>query len=172
MKRPLLWGTLALVGVALIAASFLPRRPMFVWNFTASAPVGLYRTLDRPWMRGDWVAVEPSPELRAALADLGVLESRRLLVKRVAATSEDEVCREGADVRINGRLAATARPASLSGAPLPSWSGCRRLGPNDIFLLGQADGSFDGRYFGITDAGEIVAPLVLLLPVGVGQARN
>jgi type IV secretory pathway protease TraF len=172
MSRRTLWAGLALVGVALLAASFLPRRPLFVWNFTASAPVGLYRTLPRPWVRGDWVAVEPSPELRAAMADLGVLERGRLLVKRVAAASGDEVCREGADVRINGRLAARARPASLSGAPLPSWSECRRLGPNDIFLLGQAVASFDGRYFGVTDAGEIVAPLVLLLPVGAGQARN
>ena len=69
-------------------------------------------------------------------------------------------------------LAATARQASLSGAPLPSWSGCRRLGPNDIFLLGQADGSFDGRYFGITGADEIVVPLALLLPIGVGRSRK
>ena len=172
MRGRTLWAGLALVGVALLAASFLPRRPLFVWNFTASAPVGLYRTLPRPWVRGDWVAVEPSPELRAALADLGVLERGRLLVKRVAAASGDEVCREGADVRINSVLPVTARLASSSGARLPSWSGCRRLGPGDIFLLGQADGSFDGRYFGVTDAGEIVAPLVLILPVGGGQARN
>lgn len=172
MRRRALWVELALAGVALTAASFLPRHPLFVWNFTASAPIGLYRTLPRPWVRGDWVAVDPSPELRAALADLGVLEGGRLLVKRVAAASGDEVCREGADVRINGVLTVTARLTSSQGAPLPSWSGCRRLGPQDIFLLGQADGSFDGRYFGITGTDEIVAPLVLLLPVGVGQARN
>jgi len=172
MRGPYLWAGLALVGIALLAASFLPRRPMLVWNFTASAPVGLYRTLPRAWMRGDWVAIEPSPELRAAMADLGVLEHGRLLVKRVAAASGDEVCRQGGHVRINGRLSAAALLTSSSGAPLPSWTGCLRLGPNDIFLLGQADGSFDGRYFGVTDAGEIVAPLVLLLPLRVGQART
>ncbi len=172
MRGRYLWAALALVGVALLAASSLPRRPLFVWNFTASAPVGLYRTLPRSWVRGDWVAIDPSPEVRAALADLGVLERGRLLVKRVAAASGDEVCREGADVRINGRLGATARLTSSSGAPLPAWSGCRQLGPHEIFLLGQADGSFDGRYFGVTDAGEIAAPLVLILPVGGGQARN
>ena len=172
MRGPYLWAGLALVGIALLAASFLPRRPMLVWNFTASAPVGLYRTLPRAWMRGDWVAIEPSPELRAAMADLGVLEHGRLLVKRVAAASGDEVCREGADVRINGRLVAKARPTSSSGARLPSWSGCRRLGPRDIFLLGQADGSFDGRYFGVTDAGEILAPLALQTAIGGSQARN
>ncbi len=118
------------------------------------------------------MAVEPSVELRAAMADLGVLEGGRLLVKRVAAASGDEVCREGAEVRINGVLTVTARLASSSGAPLPFWSGCRRLGPGNVFLLGQADGSFDGRYFGVTDAGEIVAPLAPQAAIGGPQARN
>jgi type IV secretory pathway protease TraF len=177
MRRQTLWAGLALAGVALIAASFLPRQPLFVWNFTANAPVGLYRTLPRPLFvpvaaRGDWVAVEPSPALRAATAELGVLERGRLLVKRVAAASGDEACREGAEVRINGVLTVTARLARSSGAPLPSWSGCRRLGPEDIFLLGQADGSFDGRYFGVTNAREIVAPLALQAAIGGPQARN
>lgn len=159
MKSRLLFLGLAFFGVALCAASFLPRRPMFVWNFTASAPVGLYRTLDRPWTKGDWVAVEPSPELRATMTDLGALERGRLLVKRVAAASGDEVCRAGEDVLINGALTVKARLASSSGAPLPSWSGCRQLRPSEVFLLSQADGSFDGRYFGVTDASEIAAPL-------------
>jgi type IV secretory pathway protease TraF len=172
MQRRALWVGLALAGVALTAASFPPRRPLFVWNFTASAPIGLYRTLPRPWERGDWVAVDPSQELRATLADLGVLERGRLLVKRVAAASGDEVCRKGAEVRINGVLTVTARLASSSGAPLPSWSGCRRLRPAEVFLLGQADGSFDGRYFGVTDAGEIIAPLALQAAIGGSQAGN
>ena len=172
MRRRTVWVGLALAGVALTAASFLPRRPLFVWNFTASAPIGLYRTLPRPWARGDWVAVDPSPDLRATMADLGVLERGRLLVKRVAAASGDEVCREGAEVRINGVLTVTARLASSSGAPWPSWSGCRRLRRSEVFLLGQADGSFDGRYFGVTDADEILAPLALQATIGEPQARN
>jgi type IV secretory pathway protease TraF len=163
------WIVAVLAGMALAAASFLPRRPMLVWNFTASAPVGLYRALPRPasgpiTARGDWVAVEPSPASRTMMVELGILERGRLLVKRVAAVAGDEVCRAGVEVRINGRLAATARTTSSSDVPLPTWSGCRRLGPNDVFLLGQAEGSFDGRYFGITGTDEIVAPLNLLLP--------
>lgn len=177
MRGPGLWLALVFIGVALGAASFLPRRPLFVWNFTASAPVGLYRTLPRPTAgtiaaRGDWVAVEPSPALRALMAEMGVLERGRLLVKRVAAVSGDEVCREGLLVTINGREAAVARAHPSSGAPMPAWSGCHRLGPDDIFLLGQADGSFDGRYFGVTDVGEIVTPLALLMAIGGGQTRD
>lgn len=164
--RPVVFGAVALIGVALIAVSFTPRRPLLIWNFTGSAPVGLYRTLDRPWARGDWVAVEPSPGLRTTMADLGVLERERLLVKRVAASANDEVCREGLRVTINGREAAVARAQTSSGAPLPAWSDCHELGRDEIFLLGQTDGSFDGRYFGVTQASEIVAPLALLAPIG------
>lgn len=162
MRPPLFWGALALVGVVMIAASFLSRRPMFVWNFTSSTPVGLYGALDRPWVRGDWVAVEPSPALRALMTTHGVLERERLLVKRVAAASGDEVCREGLRVTINGREAAIARMMGSLGSPLPAWSGCRRLGQGEVFLLGEADGSFDGRYFGVTQASEIVTPLQAL----------
>jgi type IV secretory pathway protease TraF len=138
---------------------------MFVWNFTASAPVGLYHVLDRPWTRGDWVAVVPSPALLVTMAELGVLERGRLLVKRVAGSGGDEVCRDGLRVTINGREAAIARAQTSSGALLPAWSGCRQLGPDEIFLLGQTDGSFDGRYFGVTQADEIVAPLALIAPI-------
>jgi type IV secretory pathway protease TraF len=77
-----------------------------------------------------------------------------------------------ADVRTNGRLAAKARLTSSSGAPLPSWSGCQRLGPQDILRLDQADGSFDGRYIGIKGADDIVVPLAPLLPLGVGRSRK
>jgi type IV secretory pathway protease TraF len=38
--------------------------------------------------------------------------------------------------------------------------------------VGQADGSFDGRYFGVTDAREIVAPLAPQAAIGGPQARN
>jgi type IV secretory pathway protease TraF len=162
--RVILLG-LGALGIALALASF-GARPAFVWNFTASAPVGLYRTLDRDWARGDWVAVEPSPQLRSMMAELGVLERGRLLVKRVAASAGDEVCRDGLLVTINGREAAIARAQTSSGAPLPAWSGCRQLDSGEIFLLGQADGSFDGRYFGVISASEIVAPLALLAPIG------
>lgn len=168
-RRLIILGAAGAIGIALALASF-GARPALVWNFTASAPVGLYRTLDRSWGRGDWVAVEPSPALRAAMAELGVLERSRLLVKRVAASAGDEVCRDGLRVTINGREVAVARAQTSSGAPLPAWSGCRQLRPDDIFLLGQTDGSFDGRYFGVTQASEIVAPLALIAPIGAAGA--
>jgi type IV secretory pathway protease TraF len=152
-------GALALAGVGLSLASFGASRPMFVWNFTASAPVGLYHVQGRPWTRGDWVVVRPSPELAGVLTRFGALERGRVLVKRVAAAEGDQVCRRGLDVAINGALAARARTATSSGGLLPAWEGCRLLTAGEVFLLGEAEGSFDGRYFGVTPAGEIVAPV-------------
>ena len=152
-------GALALAGVGLALASFSAARPMFVWNFTASAPVGLYHVQGRPWTRGDWVAVRPSAELASVLARFGVLERGRVLVKRVAAVHGDQVCRNGADVAINGATVARARTATSSGELLPAWTGCQTLSADQVLLLGDAEGSFDGRYFGVTAASDIVAPV-------------
>ncbi len=158
-RRIWLIGALALAGIALALASFGAARPMIIWNFTASAPVGLYYVQDRPWKRGDWVAVRPSPDVADMLAQFGALEQGRLLVKRVAAAAGDQVCRNGVDVVVNGAPVARARNATTSGVLLPAWEGCRILSAGEAFLLGEAEGSFDGRYFGVTAAREIVAPV-------------
>jgi len=171
MRQRLFLAALASVGIALAAASFLPRQPIFVWNFTASAPVGLYRTLPRSALhqggiRGAWVAVAPSAAAKDPLARLGILEPGRLLVKRVSAVAGDQVCRTGSIVTVNGAARATASARTSTGVLLPAWSGCRKLVDGEVFLLGQTDSSFDGRYFGVTRLGEIVAPLELLIEVG------
>ncbi|MGH6997913.1 MAG: S26 family signal peptidase, partial [Phenylobacterium sp.] len=54
----------------------------------------------------------------------------------------------------NGRSVTTPRRGVLlhgydsQGRPLPAWSGCRSLGPGQVFLLGDSSDSFDARYFG------------------------
>ena len=40
------------------------------------------------------------------------------------------------------------RGVDRTGAALPVWRGCRRLAPDERFLLGDTPGSFDSRYFG------------------------
>lgn len=162
-RRKIGIGALALVGIALALASFAAPRPALVWNFTASAPIGLYHVLDRPWVRGDWVLVRPSPELARTLSQFGVLERGRFLVKQVAAAHGDRVCRSGAEISINDNVVVRAQSVTSSGRALPTWSGCRTLGADEVFLLGRADGSFDGRYFGATPAHGIVAPVMPVL---------
>ena len=145
---------LTLIGVVLAAAA-AGSAPRLVWNFTASVPVGLYALEDRRWKRDDRVALKPSGRLLEALQSADVLRAGRLLQKRVAAISGDEVCRSGESVTING----AARVYARSDLGLPRWSGCVRLLIGEVFLLGETENSFDGRYFGVTSAADIVGPV-------------
>lgn len=149
---------LTLIGVVLALAGAV-NAPRLVWNFTASVPVGLYALEDRRWERDDRVALKPSGRLLEILQSADVLRAGRLLLKRVTATSGDEVCREGDQVTING----VARVDAHADPKLPKWSGCVRLLNDEVFLLGETDNSFDGRYFGVTSAKDIVGPLRAVL---------
>jgi conjugative transfer signal peptidase TraF len=153
-------AALALCGYAASAPSS-PQRAVFIWNATASAPIGLYRVRhDRALSRGDLVLDIPAP-LLATFADArGYLPSSVPLVKRIAAVAGDAVCARGNSVFINGRFAAARLAADREGRLLPSWNGCRTLRSGEIFLL-MADvrTSFDGRYFGPTPAAQVVGLL-------------
>lgn len=149
---PFVWIVLSLLGVTLVAGSFLSSRPRLIWNSTASAPIGLYVLEGRAWTRGDRVAVRPDPLLLEVLVGFDALEPNQMLIKRAVAVSGDEVCRDGLLVSIDRVQVAKALEVAGNGVPLPSWNGCRRLGRGEVFLLGDTDRSFDGRYFGISDA--------------------
>ena len=152
-------GAMGVAGIAMLAASFAGRKPVLIWNYTASAPLGLYRSLDRPWQKGDWVAVKPEPRIAAMLTQFGALKSGRLLIKRVAAVTGDEVCRHARVITIDEKWSADARSQTSRGAHLPNWGGCLRLSKGEVLLLGEAEASFDGRYFGVSQATSIVGPM-------------
>jgi len=154
-------------GLAAIAAlgatAACPPRPLLVWNVSASAPTGLYGV--EPWRtpaRGDMVvAWTPLPWRRLA-AMRHYLPANVPLVKRVAATSGDIVCEERGAIYVNGAWAAWRRPFDGAGRPMPAWHGCRTLGDGALFLLMDARDSFDGRYFGPTESGDVVGRASLL----------
>jgi type IV secretory pathway protease TraF len=79
------------------------------------------------------------------------LPTGALLIKPVAASTGDVVCRHRSIVTINGRAAAFARTADASGRPLPKWTGCIRLDARGVFVLSAEPLSFDSRYFGPID---------------------
>jgi conjugative transfer signal peptidase TraF len=157
-------ATVALCGVVAIAAlgnTPSPHGAMFVWNASASAPIGLYRVgHGRALARGALVLAVPAPPLAAFAARRGYLPEGVPLVKRIAAVAGDAVCARGNAIFIDGRLAAARLAADRNGRPLPAWSGCRMLRANEVFLL-MADvrASFDGRYFGPTPSSEIAGTL-------------
>lgn len=166
---------LTLAGIGLLAVSTLPADPRFIWNRTASMPAGLYVIHPQPaYKRGTIVAYWPSREESDLLETRGYTGHSWPLIKRVAATSGETVCRDAKRIEINSVLAATAFVSDDAGRPLPVWQGCTSLGPEDVFLLGDDNRSVDGRYFGVQDARRILgeARWVRLEPLRQQAAGN
>ena len=154
---------IATLGVAALALPVAAGSAQFVWNATASAPAGLYRIDRERWRLGDRVAVLPADTLAAELDRRGVLPRGKLLIKRVVAVGGDSVCRRDGTVLVNDEILAQAKSNDSTGEPLPSWQGCTSLNEGQVFLLGDTAGSYDGRYFGVTRASEIIGRAELLL---------
>jgi conjugative transfer signal peptidase TraF len=155
--RLILTASIAILITALFLTMIWPPRPALVWNASASSPIGLYR-VEAPGelARGDMVVAWAPREARRLAAERHYLPSNVPLVKRVAAGPGDRVCAAGEAVFVNGELAARRREADLSGRPLPAWSGCFDLVQGQLLLLMPGEGSFDGRYFGLTSARDVV----------------
>jgi type IV secretory pathway protease TraF len=115
-------------------------------------PVGLYWIAAAAPGKGDFAAVRLPDALRTLAAVRGYLAPTALLIKPVAATMGDLVCRHGAIVTINGQAAAHASTADGLGRPLRHWTGCITLTAGQVFLLSTAPDSFDSRYFGHIDS--------------------
>lgn len=150
---------LAAIGAMLVALSGASDLPVkLVYNASASAPLGWY-AIDPPdaIAAGDLVVVRPPLRAEALMVDRGYIGAGVPLVKFVMAVGGERVCREGDQVTIDAIAVGAALDRDSRGRPLPRWSGCRLLGPADIFLFnGDVRGSFDGRYFGPTPAADII----------------
>lgn len=153
------WAAMAAAAAAVIAAATpsFSWRPLLLWNASASSPVGLYIVYPpgRP-RAGDMVIAWAPAAARRLAAARGYLPASVPLVKRVAAADGDRVCARGESVSVNGPVVAVRRARDPSGRRLPWWSGCARLGTGDLLLLSNAAAAFDGRYFGITRAREVL----------------
>lgn len=151
---------IAAVGCSAIA----PPTPRLVWNASASMPRGLYavRPVARPARGATVIAWAPEP-WRLLAARRHYLPANVPLVKQVAAVPGDRICGLGNTVLINGHIAAERARRDGQGRLMPWWNGCRTLRDGDYLLLipGVA-ASFDGRYFGSTNASAIVGEARLL----------
>ena len=161
LKRRLVLLATGVFIVLLSAVS--PPAPRLVWNASASAPVGPYLvTPGAPIAPSDMVVARIPQRYRRLAADRHYLPMNVPLVKRVAAYAGDEVCALGQEIFINGRWTVGRRRADGRGRPMPLWSGCVRLHGGQIFLLMDDPASFDGRYFGPTEASDVVGRARLL----------
>ena len=133
------------VGVGLAGAARRTPEPWLV-NETASLPPGVYVRTAEPARPGAIITLSPPPLARGYLSALGAPPDARLL-KRVAAGPGETVCRDARRLSWpRGTVAALIR--DRRGRPLPAWRGCRRLGPDELIVVGDSAASFDSRYFG------------------------
>lgn len=140
------------MGCMSLAADHLPALALV--NESPSVPRGLYlRAPGAAPGRGALVALPQPAAARPYLASLG-MPAEVLLIKRVAATGGDRVCRDGGVVEARHRRAPVLRRDGR-GVPLGGWRGCRRLAADELFLLGDSPGSFDSRYFGPVGVSEV-----------------
>lgn len=129
----------------------------FLWNASASVPVGLYVVSDAMPSRGELAVVRPASDVAAYMARRHYVPLGVPLLKPVAATAGATICRDGGAVTIEGRHAAIALSADRLGRPLPVWSGCTTLGADELFLLANASpASFDSRYFGSVTRHQVI----------------
>ena len=152
---------LSAAGFAVAALIFKPAlAPLYVLNLSLSVPVGLYRLEGGNPHRGGLAVIRLRQPWRDLAAAREYLPAGASLIKPVAALAGDRVCRSGDAITINGRLAAVAQPADKSGRGLPKWEGCQTLIKGEVFLLSGTEGSFDGRYFGVTPRSALIANAV------------
>lgn len=157
----------ALMMLLLTMAAVLHRTPLWI-NTSASLPAGLYQAhpLTQP-RRGDLV-LACIPQLFAHYAyERGYLMSGRCqgevapIGKYIAAAGGDEVEITARGISVNGRLLPHSAPRARDGRGLELFSTTlhRRLGADELLLANPMAASFDSRYFGVVQRGQLLARL-------------
>jgi conjugative transfer signal peptidase TraF len=144
---------LAMISAAIVATIVViaPQAPLVIYNASGSAPLGFYRLESRLPVRGEMAVIQPPPMIELMLVGRGILPASVPLVKQIAATGGDEVCRSdqpNGTISINGKVVAETYEKARDGRPLPAWKGCMTLIDGEFFLLQPHPLSFDSRYFG------------------------
>jgi len=154
-RARLVLAVLSASGLAALAwASFVAPSRHVVYNPSNSVPVGWYRIepvnpKNDPLHVGSIVLAELPAEPAALAAQRGYLPSHIPLLKRVGAVAPQHVCIVDGVVRIDGVPEAAVLRVDRLGRLLPSWSQCRVLTEDELFLLSVTNpASFDSRYFG------------------------
>jgi conjugative transfer signal peptidase TraF len=161
----------SIIVVTTLVTAFFPPIPRLVWNASPSVPVGLY--VIRPakeYHRGDLIAADLPSWLAKTFAQRGYLPRGVPLLKFVAATMRQRVCRFGKRITIDGKTVGFARELDSNGRPLKTWRGCHTLDEGEVFLMNfNVSDSLDGRYFETFKTSFIVGHAV---PVWTDQAGD
>ena len=163
MERPATACGVA-ISLLLVISILKPPPTLFLWNASASSPLGLYQlVLPGDLRRGDIIGTKLPPAIRLLAASRRYLPANVPLVKRVAAIPGDKVCAIGAGIWVNDHAVARRQRRDPSGRPMPWWSGCMTLRSGQILLVAEnRPDAFDGRYFGPTNSDALIGKARLL----------
>jgi conjugative transfer signal peptidase TraF len=153
------------VGLAALCATIIViPRPVFVWNVSASAVIGLYFVSSKSGLkRDDMAALWLPPRHRKLAAQRRYLPQNIAAIKRVVAVEGDSVCALGTRISVNGKWIADRHRIDGKGRPMPWWQNCKRLSKDELFLLNEeAANSFDGRYIGISKTSDVIGEASLI----------
>jgi conjugative transfer signal peptidase TraF len=153
------------IGIVALTSTIITQpRPLFVWNASPSADIGLYLVTGKSSLsRGDMAALWlPEPHRRLA-AERRYLPHNIPAIKRVVAVPGDSVCALGSRISVNGQWIADRHKRDGKGQPMPWWQNCKRLRPDELFLLNEeVANSFDGRYVGISKRSDVIGEASLI----------
>jgi conjugative transfer signal peptidase TraF len=164
----------AIIVVSTLVTAYSPPIPRLVWNTSPSVPVGLY--IIRPakhYQLGDLIAADLPSWLAKSFADRGYLPRGVPLLKFVAATVRQRVCRLGNRITIDGKTVGFAHDVDSKGRPLKTWKGCHVLDDGEVFLMNfNVSDSLDGRYFETFKTSFIVGHAVPVWTDEAGDGRH
>lgn len=166
-RKRVRWSVIVATAVvlALLPALSLVKRPVLLWNASPSVPLGLYLITAAPSSTGNIVAVRLPSSAAQLAARRSYLSESAVLLKPIAATAGDRVCRFSTYVFVRRKLVAQALATDHHARPLPRWHGCRTLRARELFLLGASADSFDSRYFGPIGSEVVIGTAALIWPV-------
>jgi len=162
-----------------LSATLLPGRLVLQARSPQSVPFTAGVALPPPpaWKPGDLVQFR-TRDLRP------YYPAGTIFAKRVAGRGGDRLTRLGRDFYVNGRYAASAVATDSRGRPAPLFTpastpaplcqhpplflrACRepllpRIPDGHLFVLGTHERSYDSRYWGLVDPGEIIGRVATL----------
>ena len=151
---PVLSLVCTFVGVAMLVASTVSSSSIrLVYNASDSAPRGFYVVESAAQLHvGDYVIARLPDGSAALAAKRGYLPRSIPVLKQIAAIGGQQVCVRGGSVYVDARVVAQTLEEDGQRRKLHAWNGCRRLLPEELFLLNSSSpASFDSRYLGPLD---------------------
>ena len=149
--------TIAAVSIAFLAVKpFINSVPLVVWNASESVPIGWYLVAQRQPTIGEVAVIKPSEWVQIYASSRGYLPQDVWLLKPIFAAHPSIICRFRSHVFVDGKHVAKAKTRDRKHRLLPIWSGCKLLKARQYFVLGRHRDSFDSRYFGPIEQGQVV----------------